>query len=129
MRLVLAVVFLNAGYMKIFVMTVPGFAETMGLPEIVGWLVALGEIGAGIGIIAGKLIASQDAKGMLTRLSGGVIALIMLGAIIIVKSKGFAEGLNAGIAGMYVDMALFALGMNFALMGNVGGHCGLCEDK
>ncbi|MCA9373811.1 DoxX family protein [Candidatus Peregrinibacteria bacterium] len=127
MRLVLALVFLNASYMKIFIFTVPGFAQSMGLPEIVAWLIALGELGAGIGIIVGKLIASQDAKGMLTRLSGGIIALIMLGAIILVKSKGFGDGFPQGIAGMYADLALFALGMNFALMGNVGGHCGLCE--
>lgn len=127
MRLVLAVIFLNASYMKLFMMGVDGFAEAMGLPVIVAWLVALGELGAGIGIIAGKLIASQDSKGMLTRLSGGVIALIMLGAIILVKSKGFEAGLNAGIAGMYADLALLAMGLNFALMGNVGGHCGLCE--
>ena len=109
MRLVLAVVFLNASYMKLFMMGIggpEGFAAAMGLPEIVAWLVALGELGAGIGIIVGKLIASQDSKGMLTR---------------------FDAGFNAGIAGMYPDLALLALGLNFAFMGNVGGHCGLCE--
>src|SRR5690606_38038633 len=88
MRIVLAAIFLSASYGKIFVATIPVVAEMFNLPVFLMWIVALGELGAGLGIIVGQLIASQDTKGMLTRLSGGIMALIMLGAIFLVKWAG-----------------------------------------
>lgn len=127
MRVALAVVFLTASYSKLAIMGVENFASAMNLPVFIAWLVALGELGASIGIIIGGFLKKQDPKGWLTRLSGGVIALIMIGAIVLVKSKGFDEGLVAGISGMYVDLALLALGLNFALMGNTGADCGMCK--
>lgn len=127
MRLALAIVFIVAGYAKLTVMGVDNFAEMMQLPGFIAWLVVLGELGAGLGILAGALIAKQDEKGMLTRLSGGIIALIMVGAIVLVKMKGFDDGFVAGISGMQADIALLALGLNFAFMGNTGGDCGMCS--
>lgn len=127
MRLALALVFLVAGYSKIAVMGVNNFAGIMNLPVFIAWLVALGEVGAGLGIIVGALVAKQDPKGMLTRLSGGILALIMVGAIVLVKSKGFEEGFLAGISGMQADLALLALGLNFAFMGNTGSDCEMCK--
>lgn len=126
MRLVLALVFLTASYGKL-TGGIEMFPTAFNLPVWMGWLVALGELGAGIGIIVGAFLEKQDPKGMLTRLSGGIIALIMLGAIILVKSKGFEAGFLPGIGGMYPDIALLALGLNFALMGNTGAVCEMCK--
>ena len=61
--------------------------ESMGYmyPEIVTSLVALGEVGAGIGIILGGLITNHVGN-LITRLSGGAVGVIMLGAIFIAHS-------------------------------------------
>ena len=53
--------------------------ESMGYmyPEIVTSLVALGEVGAGAGIIIGGLIKNNIGN-VVTRLSGGAVAVIMI---------------------------------------------------
>ena len=56
-------------------------AEWMGIPYLLWLLVALGEIAAGAGIIAGRLI--PGAKGdLVTRASGAVMAVIMIGGLV-----------------------------------------------
>lgn len=108
-------------------MTVPAFSAAFNLPEPIGWLVALGELGAGIGILVGGFISKQDPKSYLTRASGAIIALIMLGAIFIAKWGGFADGFAAGIKGMHPDLALFALGFYFLAVGNATAECTMCK--
>ncbi|HLG25268.1 MAG TPA: DoxX family protein [Candidatus Gracilibacteria bacterium] len=126
LRVALAVVFINAGTMKLFTMGVGNFATAMNLPEPIAWLVALGELGAGLGIVVAGLM-KNDMGEKLTRASGGIIALIMAGAIILVKSKGFDGGFQQGIAGMYPDIALFAIGLHYLL--GCGCCGGMCETK
>lgn len=128
MRIVLALIFLTAAYGK-FVGGVAGFAEMFGLPEFIAWLVALGELGAGLGILIGPFVSKQDPKSWLTRTSGAVICLVMLGAIFIVKWKGFEAGFLAGIGGMQPDLALFALGFYYLSTGNASAECTICVNK
>ena len=61
--------------------------ESMGYmyPEIVTSLVALGEVGAGVGIILGGLL-NNHVGNLITRLSGGAVGVIMLGASFIAHS-------------------------------------------
>ena len=61
--------------------------ESMGYmyPEIVTSLVALGEVGAGAGIILGGLLKNKVGD-LVTRLSGGAVGVIMIGAIVIAHS-------------------------------------------
>ena len=51
-RAALASVFIFHGVGKLI--NVAGFAEMMGLPLAVAWLVTLAEVGGGIGILAGS---------------------------------------------------------------------------
>lgn len=118
MRIVLALVFITAGYGKLAVHGVAGFAATFNLPEVIAWLVALGELGAGVGIIIGGLISKMDPKSFLTRASGAVIVVIMLGAIFIAKWANFSDGFLAGVGSMYADLALLALGFHYLAVGN-----------
>ncbi len=94
-------------------------AEWMGIPYSLWLLVALGEIAAGAGIIAGRLI--PGAKGdLVTRASGAVIAVIMIGAIYLVHwgqwSNVPSESHPCG--GMEFQTLLVALGLFFVLRGN-----------
>ena len=130
MRIVLGLVFITAGYTKIFVMGPEAFGTAVNLPLVLAWLVPLGELFAGIGIIVGGLIKNIDKKGILTMLSGLIIVIIMLGAIFLVKWAGFEGGFLKGIGGMQVDLGLLALGLYFAMMGNsCEGQCTLCAKK
>ena len=54
--------------------------ESMGIaaPEIVASLVAIGEVGAGIAVILGGFFGS--AGHLITRLGGGAVVVIMIGA-------------------------------------------------
>lgn len=126
MRIVLALVFLTAGYGKL-TMGVDGFAAAMNLPVFLGWLVVLGEIGAGLGIIIGGLICKIDPKSWLTRASGAIFCIVMLGAIFLVKWGVFEGGFLAGIDGINVDLALFALGFHYLTSGNACAECTICK--
>ena len=89
--------------------------ESMGYmyPEIVTSLVALGEVGAGVGIIFGGLI-NNHVGNLITRLSGGAVGVIMLGAIFIAHS----DWLVTKKLFMSEQIFLFLLGLYFAIKGN-----------
>ena len=89
--------------------------ESMGYmqPEIVTSLVALGEVGAGVGIILGGLITSHVGN-LITRLSGGAVGVIMLGAIFIAHS----DWLVTKKLFMSEQIFLFLIGLYFAIKGN-----------
>jgi len=109
---------------------VDNFAKGMSLPIAIGWLIPLGEFGAGVGIIIGGLIAKIDPKALLTRASGTTITIIMIGAIFLVRLAGFKGGLIPGVQGMYTDLALLALGLYFAVIGNqCQSTCLFCSKK
>ena len=89
--------------------------ESMGYmyPEIITSLVALGEVGAGAGIILGGLM-SGNAGNLITRLSGGAVVVIMIGAILIAHS----DWLVTKKLFMSEQIFLFLLGGYFAIKGN-----------
>ena len=89
--------------------------ESMGYmyPEIITSLVALGEVGAGAGIILGGLM-SGNAGNLITRLSGGAVVVIMFGAILIAHS----DWLVTKKLFMSEQIFLFLLGGYFAIKGN-----------
>ena len=89
--------------------------ESMGYmyPEIVTRLVALGEVGAGAGIILGGLL-NNHVGNLITRLSGGAVGVIMLGAIFIAHS----DWLITKKLFMSEQIFLFLIGLYFAIKGN-----------
>jgi uncharacterized membrane protein YphA (DoxX/SURF4 family) len=89
--------------------------ESMGYmyPEIVTILVALGEVGAGAGIIFGGLL-NNHVGNLITRLSGGAVGVIMLGAIFIAHS----DWLVTKKLFMSEQIFLFLIGLYFAIKGN-----------
>jgi len=89
--------------------------ESLGYmyPEIVTSLVALGEVGAGVGIILGGLL-NNHVGNLITRLSGGAVGVIMLGAIFIAHS----DWLVTKKLFMSEQIFLFLLGLYFAIKGN-----------
>ena len=89
--------------------------ESMGYmyPELVTSMVALGEVGAGIGIILGGFI-NNNVGNLITRLSGGAVAVIMIGAIVIAHS----DWLITKKLFMSEQIFLFLLGVYFAIKGN-----------
>ena len=86
--------------------------ESMGYmyPELVTSLVALGEVGAGAGIILGGLV-NNNIGNVITRLSGGAVAVIMIGAILIAH----ADWLVTKKLFMSEQIFLFILGTYFAI--------------
>ena len=91
------------------------WSESMGYmyPEIVTSLVALGEVGAGVGIILGGLL-NNHVGNLITRLSGGAVGVIMLGAIFIAHS----DWLVTKKLFMSEQIFLFLIGLYFAIKGN-----------
>ena len=89
--------------------------ESMGYmyPELVTSLVALGEVGAGAGIILGGLFQNKTGD-LITRLSGGAVGVIMIGAIVIAHS----DWLVTKKLFMSEQIFLFLLGTYFAIRGN-----------
>ena len=117
LRLTLGVSFILHGIGK-FPIPSPNMVrwfESMGYmyPEIITSLVALGEVGAGAGIILGGLM-SGNVGNLITRLSGGAVVVIMIGAILIAHS----DWLVTKKLFMSEQIFLFLLGGYFAIKGN-----------
>lgn len=106
LRLSLAGTFLAHGIAKF----PPDGLIQMGLPLIVAWAVAFGEVGAGLALIVG---AFTDER--LTRLGGLLVVVIMIGAIALVHAK---NGWLAGNGGMEFQALMLAGGMLFLTKGN-----------
>ena len=89
--------------------------ESMGYmyPEIVTSMVAIGEVAAGAGIILGGL-SKTHVGNLITRFSGGAVAIIMIGAILIAHS----DWLVTKKLFMSEQIFLFILGLYFAIKGN-----------
>ena len=88
LRIPLAVVFIQQGLSK-FPVTAED-AATFELSYLVWWFVAYGELGAGVGLLAGALMSLKaithlpmifEVSDMLTRFSGITICSIMTGVI------------------------------------------------
>ena len=89
--------------------------ESMGYmyPEIVTSMVAVGEVAAGAGIILGGLVSCHIGH-LITRLSGGAVVIIMIGAILIAHS----DWLITKKLFMSEQIFLLILGLFFAIKGN-----------
>tara|TARA_A100001037_G_scaffold271447_1_gene266958 strand:- start:118 stop:543 length:426 start_codon:yes stop_codon:yes gene_type:complete len=89
--------------------------ESMGYmyPEIVTSMVAVGEVAAGAGIILGGLVSGHFGN-LITRLSGGAVVIIMIGAILIAHS----DWLITKKLFMSEQIFLLILGLFFAIKGN-----------
>ena len=88
--------------------------ESMGIavPEIIASLVALGEVVAGAAVILGGFLGS--AGHLVTRLGGGAVVVIMIGAFYLAHSDWFITQKLF----MSEQIFLFALGLYFAIKGN-----------
>ena len=95
--------------------------ESMGYmyPEIIVSMVAVGEVAAGAGIMIGGILNTKAnffySNGhLITRLSGGAISVIMIGALLIAHK----EWLVTQELFMSEQIFLLALGLYFAIKGN-----------
>ena len=84
-------------------------------------LLAWGEILSGLGILLGGLIGTKAVAlgNVVTRLSGGAIGVIMIGAIIIAHSDwGIFTGERGSVLFASEQLFLLLLGIYFAIKGN-----------
>ncbi len=88
--------------------------ESKGIlfPELTASLVALGEVGAGAAVIIGGFLGATGH--LVTRLGGGAVAVIMIGALIIAHP----DWLITQKLFMSEQSFFWALGTYFAIRGN-----------
>lgn len=97
--------------------------SSKGIPfsEITAYLIAWGEIVSGIGILTGGLIGARAylTGALITRLSGGAVMVIMIGALLIAHSDwGIFLGDRGSILFASEQLFLLLLGTYFAIKGN-----------
>jgi putative oxidoreductase len=119
LRAGLASVFLYHGLQKFLVMGVAGFAEMMGMPLAMAFLVSLAEVLAGAGILAGSAVGGRLGD-IATRLAGVAVVPVMLGAIAMVHwgQWSFVASDTHPMGGMEFQVVLLLMGVYFALRGN-----------
>ena len=114
LRLPLIIVFIQQGLMKIPVSAEE--AATYELSYLVWWFVAYGELGSGLGLLVGGVIARwwREIPDLLTRFSGITICSIMTGVIWIGQPESFLDVI------LYDNfhVILWVCGLYFALKGN-----------
>ena len=116
LRIPLAIVFIQQGLSK-FPVSVED-AESFNLPYLVWWVVSYGELGAGVGLLVGGLLASwawaREHGDMLTRFCGITICSIMTGVIWVGQPESFWDVI------LYDNfhVLLWVGGLFFALRGN-----------
>ena len=87
-------------------------SEGILFPELTASLVALGEVGAGAAVIIGGFLGATGH--LVTRLGGGAVAVIMIGALLIAHP----DWLITQKLFMSEQIFLLALGSYFAIRGN-----------
>ena len=100
-----------------------GWLSSKGISSasVVAPLIAWGEILAGLGILLGGLIGTKAVilGNVVTRLSGGAIGIIMIGAILIAHSDwGIFTGERGAVLFASEQLFLLLLGVYFAIRGN-----------
>ena len=117
LRIPLAIVFIQQGLSK-FPVTLEE-AQAYELPFLVWWVVAYGELGAGLGLIVGGILLFlkkiwASLGDIITRFSGFTIGCITTGVIWISKPESFIEVL------LYDNLHVFLWvgGLYFALRGS-----------
>ena len=124
LRIGLGVSFFLHGYGKVPIQQ--GFIDWLaskGLPfaELTAFLVAWGEMLAGIGILIGGLVGLRTpvVGNIITRLSGGAVMVIMIGALLLAHSNwGIFFGERGSILFASEQLFLLLLGTYFAIKGN-----------
>ena len=115
-RLGLGISFFLHGFGKLPLDASGGLASNLGYP--VALMVAWGEVLAGLGIILGGLIAGTIGS-LVTRISGGAIGVIMIGAISLAHSNwGIFFGERGSVLFASEQLFLLLLGIYFAIKGN-----------
>ena len=115
LRVPLAIVFIQQGLSK-FPVTVED-AEAFELPLLVWWVVAYGELGAGIGLLIGGFFAAKlisisfipEFGDMLTRFSGITICSITTGIIWISQPESLLDVLLYDNLQYFSGCAVFIL--------------------
>ena len=116
LRIPLAIIFIQQGLSK-FPVSIED-AEAFDLPYLVWWVVSYGELGAGLGLIVGGIIALQkyfqELGDLLTRFCGITICSIMTGVIWVGQPETFWDVI------LYdnLHVLLWVGGLYFALRGN-----------
>ena len=124
LRIGLGVSFFLHGYGKVPIQQ--GFVDWLsskGLPfaELTAFLVAWGEMLSGIGILIGGLIGLSlpTIGNIITRLSGGAVMIIMIGALLLAHSDwAIFIGERGSILFASEQLFLLLLGTYFAIKGN-----------
>jgi len=124
LRLGLGIAFFLHGYGKLPISEgFVGWLGSKGVPmaEATAYLVAWGEILAGLGIIVGAIIAKRVAElgHFVTRMSGGAIGVIMIFALLIAHSDwGIFFGERGSVLFASEQLFLLLLGIFYAIKGN-----------
>ena len=124
LRLGLGIAFFLHGYGKLPISEgFVGWLGSKGVPmaEVTAYLVAWGEILAGLGIIVGAILAKPmtELGHLMTRLSGGAIGIIMIFALLIAHSDwGIFFGERGSILFASEQLFLLLLGTFYAIKGN-----------
>ena len=124
LRIGLGVSFFLHGYGKVPIQQ--GFIDWLaskGIPfaDLTAFLVAWGEMLSGIGILIGGLIGLSlpTIGNIITRLSGGAVMVIMIGALLLAHSNwGIFFGERGSILFASEQLFLLLLGTYFAIKGN-----------
>ena len=113
LRIPLAVMFLQQGLSKFPVNEVT--AEAFGLPFIVWWFVAYGEVGSAIGLIVGGVFGILFTKGLLseladllTRFSGITMTCVVTGVIWIMMPDSLIDVITRD----YLHVSLYVGGLS-----------------
>lgn len=122
LRVPLAVVFIQQGLNKL--PFDPALGQAFGLPSLVWWFVAHGELAAGIGLLLGGLAAVDRIReipfvaelgDLVTRFSGIVMCCVVTGVIwVVIKPESF----TAVLLNDPLHLFLWVGGLYFALRGN-----------
>ena len=114
LRIPVSIVFIQQGLAK-FPVTIED-AESFDLPYLVWWFVAYGELGSGLELLVGGIIARwwKEIPDLLTRFSGITICSIMTGVIWVGQPESFLDVI------LYDNfhVILWVCGLYFALKGN-----------
>jgi len=119
LRIPLSVMFLQQGLDKFPVNEET--ADAVGLPYIVWWFVAFGEVGSAIGLIMGGILGIFFTKGiisnladLLTRFSGITMTCVVTGVIWLMMPSNLLDV----VLNDYLHVSLYVGGLYFALRGN-----------
>ena len=124
LRLGLGIAFFLHGYGKLPISDgFIGYLDSKGVPlaEASAYLVAWGEILAGLGIIVGGILAKPMVQlgHLVTRVSGGAIGVIMIFALLIAHSDwGIFFGERGSVLFASEQLFLLLLGTFYAIRGN-----------